>query len=80
LFKEFDKKRYLFSVLILTSTESFSFEKLVELEATAKLNYIDIIAVTDVQAQNPDLLEMTGFREFKKLRQFTTHWGRKEEE
>jgi len=42
------------------------FEKLVELEVTGKLNRIDIITVTEVQAQNPDLLKMASFHEFIK--------------
>ena len=59
------------------NAESLNFEKLVELEATAKLNHIDIIAVTEVQAQNPDLLKMTGFQEFIKLRPVDHPLGKK---
>ena len=59
------------------STESLNFEKLVELEATAKLNHIDIIAVTEVKAQNPDLLQMTSFQEFIRLHSVDHPLGKK---
>jgi len=54
-------------VFLLTNAKSSNFEKLSGLEATAKLNSIDIIAVTEVQAQNPDFLKMTSFQEYIKL-------------
>ena len=56
------------------------FEKLVELETTAKLNHIDLIAVTKVQAQNPDLLKMTGFQDFIKLRPVDHPLAKKKED
>jgi len=40
---------------------------LVELEATLKVNHIDIIANTEVQAQNSEILKITSFQEFIKL-------------
>ena len=58
----------------------FEFKKLIELEATEKLNHNDRIAVTEVQAQNPDLLKMTGFQEFVKLHPVDHPLGKKEEE
>ena len=76
--EEFDRKRYHFLVFLLTNDETLNFEKLVELEAPAKLNHIDIIAVTEVQAQNSDLLIMTGFRKFIKLRPVDRPLGKKE--
>ena len=67
-----------FPIFFLTNAKRLHFEKLVELEATVKLNHIDMIAVSEVQTQIPDLLKMTGFLEFIKLRPVDHPMGKKE--
>jgi hypothetical protein len=59
--KEFDKNVIISQFFFLTDANNLNVEKLVELEATEKLKHIDVIAVPEVQAKNPDLLKMDGF-------------------
>ena len=75
--KGFDIKCYHFPVFLLMNAESLNYEKLLELEATAILNHINIIAVTEVQAQNPYLLKMTAFQKYIKLHQVDHPLGKK---
>ena len=60
--------RFKFPTFLLTNAESLNFDKITELEGISKIHKINIIAVTEVQSQNPDFLKISNYTQFIKLR------------
>ena len=70
--------RFTFPKLLVTNAESLNFDKLIDLEALCQVHKIDVIAVTEVQAQSPDLLKINNYSQFIKLRPHDDPLGKKE--
>ena len=69
--------RFKFPTLLLSNAESLNFEKLNELDSFSKIYRSDIIAITEVHAQNTHMLKMNNFTQFIKLRPETHSLGKK---
>jgi hypothetical protein len=52
----------------LSNAESLNFEKVNELDTLSKIYRLDVIAITEVQAQNLHMLRINYFSQFIKLR------------
>ena len=62
---------------MLRNAESLNFEKLNEFDSFSKIYRSDIIAITEVHAQNTYMLKMNNFSQFIKLRPETRPLGKK---
>ena len=62
---------------MLSNAESLNFEKLNELDTLSKIYRLDVIAITEVQAQNLHMLKIDNFSQFIKLRPENHPLGKK---
>ena len=69
--------RFEIPTLLLSNAESLNLEKLNELDSFSKIYRSDIIAITEVHAQNTQMLKMNNFTQFIKLRPETHPLGKK---